>query len=282
MSISGLVSQIGSNLSGKATSFVKSLDPTTQKSGVVKNIPQFPPIFDTSNSSIFNPHYQIYLSGKDELNEDIAICAALPEHFSFHVSADWQPLLNNPSLTSILSNLIKDATVAGEISKKAFGVADYSAAATAQVWNSTSPLEFNIPFVFNAVNSATDEVMAPIKALMKLVSPSLTAQGNFLLIPGPSVIDGIQNKGYKMQLRIGKSLIFENVIVTGVAPMFDTMVDSRGDFISAQCDVTIRTTKIITKEDIDNIFSNLISTSSTGQNDPVIVPDKPVTPQTTN
>jgi hypothetical protein len=63
-------------------------------------------------------------------------------------------------------------------------------------------------------------------------------------------------------LRIGNALFFPNVIVTGVSPMFDVMCDASGNFISAQVDVAMRTSQILTKDDIKGIFNPSINSAT--------------------
>jgi hypothetical protein len=287
--MSGLLSAIGSaatsfatNITNDATSVISSLNPSVNQGAVVGNMQTFPPIFDNSQSGAasFNPNYAIHLMGQDELGNNVDILASLPEHFSYHVTSDWQSLLANPSLIAMAANSgilggtgSQIAGIVGAAITGATGYTDYPQAATQQVWHATSPLQLNFPMVFNAIYDPTQEVTQPIMELTRLVVPSngvgvhtgysalnaALAKAPVLKAPGPNLLDATNGKGYKIQLRIGQCMVFDNVIVTSVSPMYDTMAHQTGDFISAQVDVSFITTTILTKTDIENMFINLVA-----------------------
>jgi len=261
--VSGAATNFGNSLTNQVSNFASSLNPFGNNGSVVSNMPTFPPVYSSDSPSSFNTNYVLHLFGTDESNNTIDVMASLPEHFSFHLSADWQPLLHNPSLAGALGSIVQDARYAGTIAKDVFGISDYSQSATAQIYNATTPLDLAFPFVFNAVYDPTSEVMEQIQSLMSLVSPSIFH--GILRNPGPTVYQMLNNTGYKISLRIGNAIMFPNILVTGVSPMFDVMCHKEGDFISAQVDVSFRTTTILTKQDIAVLFPNVTAAQVAAQ-----------------
>jgi hypothetical protein len=262
--VSGVEKSVGNAVSGLTGQISSFFGGTSQGSVVpTTSVATLPDIYTTDNYGNFNSNYAIQLLGQDETETPLDIFASLPEHFSFHLSADWQPLLNNPSLSGLLGGAFKEIGAAAAIGKQGLGVADYTASSTMQVWNSTSPLDLSFPFVFNAITNSQTEVMDQIQSLCSLISPS-TVDGGFIRVPGPIIYNLVLHpeRGYKVSLRIGNALFFPNVIVTGVSPMFDVMCDASGNFISAQVDVAMRTSQILTKDDIKGIFNPSINSAT--------------------
>jgi hypothetical protein len=210
----------------------------------------------------FNPNYAVHLYGTDENGTTVDILAAMPEQFGIHLTSDWHSLLNQASIGGLLSGSLTGTAAAaigsvGSVLKSFVGQTDIAPALTHQVWTSTSPLNFSIPFQFNAISSARKDVMDNIEALLLLESPSLNS-AHTLKVPGPTILK-TKNKNasqYKMHLNIGTTYIFEDIIVTGVSSVIDAMFTKSGDVVSAQVDVSISTSRILTKTDINKIFGN--------------------------
>lgn len=60
-------------------------------------------------------------------------------------------------------------------------------ALTAQIWQGGSFINFQLPFIFQAESSAEEEVMKPIKDLLRLAMPKDPSGGGILEAPGPHV-----------------------------------------------------------------------------------------------
>lgn len=240
-------------------------------SAVQNNVPSLPPPFIADSTA--NPNYILRLRGTDEQNNPIGvngngIYASLPEQFGLSLFSHWTSLLANPSLSSALGSMdgIHGSGLGSALSKYAHnlahgaraynGMTDLTPALTTQIWQDTSPVEFSLPFVFNAVYDPEVEVMGPLYELAKLSSPGTYGPHNELIqAPGPNIHDAIKHKGYKISLRIGQLLTFRNVIVTGIHGMLDSMFTVNGDLLSCQVDVSMRTSTILTKDDIAHMFN---------------------------
>ena len=267
--MSGLLSDIGSGLSsaGKALSsgaqsLEKGVSNLFGRSGnignnsIINDFPPTPPAYSEQTKHDFNPRYALYLQGQDEEGTEVKILAAMPEQLGIHITADWQSLLsqsdassNIGGLSSRLGNL---AGASASIIKALTGQTD--TLLIPQIWHSSSPVDLSIPFQFNAVLNARQEVMDQLETLLKLVSPSLNSL-HTLRAPGPTLNVGFRNlTKYHLTLHYGQTYTFDNIIVTGVSANPDSMFTVSGEILSCQVDVSIRTTTVLTKADISKIF----------------------------
>ncbi len=242
-------------------------------SNIIGGLSETPEVI--GNSTGFNTNYLVYLHGHDEQNTPVSVMASIPEQFGIHIMSDWHSILNTMSAGEVASGAISGLAsrvvgAAGGIAKNLTGVTDVIPQFTHQVWSSTSPINFSVPFQFNAVESDIDEVMKPIRELVKLAAPSVIASGyakGFLRAPGPSLIrkKSLGKSPYSINLHVGNTFTFKDVIVTGVNFIGDSMFTINGNMISAQVDVNIMTSRIYTKSDIDKVFITMGGSSSSTQ-----------------
>jgi hypothetical protein len=230
-------------------------------SSIIGNLTQIP------NGPQFNTNYAMHLKGTDENGTRISIFAFMPEQFGLHIQADWHSLLNQASIGGNVSGASPGfggiiSSIAG-IAKGSIGQTDIIPALTHQVWTSTSPLQFSIPFQFNAIANSRNDVMDNLETLFSLVSPSLNSLGT-LKIPGPTIVKSKSKYAskYKMNFFVGTTYVFQDIIVTGVNEVIDVMFDKKGGILSAQVDVSISTSRILTKKDIKSIFGNTTAKST--------------------
>jgi len=218
-----------------------------------------------------NRNYLIRIWGQDENKTPVDIIAAAPEEFSLDVSSDWQPLLSGMG-DQMLERLGKTGAAARATERVAnmTGYTFQNTFMTQQVWNSTSPIELRIPIKFNAVYNARSEVTTPILRLLSLCLPSEifdtsgSTIGDYieqflpLHAPGPTIAgEGKGGSTYNISVSVGRVLTFTNVIITNVSAVFHTLPSREGDFIAADVDVSLRTSRILTKRNLANIFKNI-------------------------
>lgn len=112
----------------------------------------------------------------------------LPESFSLGMSAEWgEPFANIGA--GALGDAIQVLTNRKLVNQTM----------TMQVWQGTSPVRFNLRFHFVAYNNTYNDVVGPVQALYRLVTPSRGA-GGILVPPGPDV-QWLQ--GYAAQIESG-------------------------------------------------------------------------------
>jgi len=220
-----------------------------------------------------HPNYLVSISGKDELgvpigsyagatNDHYGIIAVLPEEFAISTSSSWAPLLN-----SITQQLLGSA-FGGKLGtfNTVAQMAGYGIAGTGftqLVWESTTPIEFRLPLIFNAVYNSQTEVMLPIMKLLSLTLPSTVGPNDAaialdidrwlpLRAPGPNLTGSSK---YQVNINIGQAFSFSNVLIKSVNATFKTLSVQSGDFISADVELEVSTTRILTKSDLFNYFN---------------------------
>jgi hypothetical protein len=97
----------------------------------------------------------------------------------------------------------------------------------AQVWQSSTPISFNIDLVFNAKTNTKKDIQLKHLGLLKLAAPSEILGGTMLLAPGPNIVaSGLT--GRKISLYIGTYIVMENVIVKSVSSDVQTICGQDG------------------------------------------------------
>ena len=115
-----------------------------------------------------------------------SVQAWLPDQVEMQVNSHWQPVLASgpDALNSFTGNLLLGATL-------------FSQYLTAQAWTGSDPLQLVLPLHFFAVKDSTDEVIRPIRNLMRMALPRKTGNKLLGLIPpGPRVDPGEFIKEY--------------------------------------------------------------------------------------
>lgn len=184
----------------------------------------------------------------------------LPENFNLNVRSQYDTPFAQGLPSSILPDKLgKAVTGASNLT----GISTAPQAATAQIWQGSAPIEFQIPFILVAERSARADVLNKIRELMKLVMPSKT--NGFLTSPGPK-IEGIselfkaESYSNKPQLKdnislhIGRFIYYKSVVITDVDSTYDTKMDVEGIPIRAVVNVSFKTFFTPVKEDLDEIF----------------------------
>ena len=108
----------------------------------------------------------------------ITVEAWLPEEVNFDVAATYEAPFSQ-GLNGAMPGLGAAA--------KALGVNLTTQAMTAQVWQGGTETNFSLTLVFQAETSAYNDVILPIKNLLKLTMPKDPTGGGLLEAPGPHV-----------------------------------------------------------------------------------------------
>ena len=236
-----------------------SSNPTSSKTpNLIGNLPE---VIETIGPTTgFNKNYMVYLHGRDEANEVVSVYASIPEQFNMHLASDWASLLSSAHISQLVGAALPGraanvAIGAASLAKDLFAYTDVMPSLTHLVWQSTSPINITIPFQFNAIEDEEIDVINPMVTLGKLVLPSFT-KANILRVPGPTLLKSDKHGSpYKISLRLGTGIKLPDVIITSVSLTFDSMFTKSGKAISAQADVSISTSRIYTKTDLEKMFN---------------------------
>lgn len=121
--------------------------------------------------------YQVHIHSDTE-DGPIDVVGYLPEEFQFDANSQYEATFAQ-GLNGLNQSL-------GNIAK-ALGVNLTTQAMTAQVWQGSNEVTFNISIVFQAETDSYKDVIKPIKDLLKLTMPKDKARGGLLEAPGPHV-----------------------------------------------------------------------------------------------
>ena len=235
----------------------------------MQNYPQTP--------SQLNLNYVVRITGTDEAGNQVGgsptgIIAALPEAFEISTQSNWEPILDNANIGQAAGGGLI-GSIGGKFGQALTGISLNSANATQLLWSGTTPIDFRLRLIFNAITNPQTEVMLPIESLLSLALPSPLSTGsgtgsslvNLLGVraPGPTITDQSQ---YNIKMYIGQSMCFQNVIIRSVSATIESMFDDQGDWLFATADVDISTSRIYTKD----IFKQCFITSNSN------VPQLPV------
>jgi hypothetical protein len=203
------------------------------------------------------PQYRVVLNvtGDEVLDKDrsiFPIIAALPERYNISLSSQWDAPFANKSLGDNLGGGIL-GTVA-DAAAGTVGIGTRNKYQLAQVWQSSSPLAFNVDFVFNAKTNTQNDIRKKHIAMLKLVAPS-DIGGGVLKAPGPSLLQS-KATGRNITLQLGTYIKMENVIIKDVSSDIQTLCGQDGIPHAMTINVAIESFFAgITTQDIDDMFS---------------------------
>jgi len=222
----------------------------------------------TQAGKYLNPNYQVHLRSK--VGGEIDIIGFLPESLAINLSSNWDSILKSfigsGQASGAGGSIVDKGLEKSQQLMQIFGAKTaYTKLSTFPTWTGTEPLEFSIPFRFDAVNDTEQDVVKPWVSLLKAVCP--TEDGLTLRAPGPEVIIDEKTKlpvfkdDKTLVLRIGTFIFIEGVIITSVNNTMFSKFDIKGRPIQAQADVTLRTTFSPTVQDIENWFTGNVGYS---------------------
>lgn len=190
-----------------------------------------------------------------------SVSTSLDESFGLSMGSQWEAPFAN-----VLQEGLDAAQAKGGRAGAAIGIARQAGAAagfsgrnvstTAQVWQSSDPISFSIPFTFVAHRDAKKEVQDKVVNLLKLTAPS--EFGMILKAPGPTIMGQLASKkvdGRRIVLSIGNFLELDNCIIERVDVQFDSIMGQQGIPHKAKVTVDIKSFfTCFTVQDIDKLF----------------------------
>lgn len=207
------------------------------------------------------------------------VWAWLPDDFTMNLLEAWNYILGG-GLPAVI-NLTSQLFAGGKIPNTKY--------LTAKVWTGSDPLKFSLPLRFVAQRSSSEEIIQPIKQLMKMSLPRNPNGGAWLIPPGPGIgqdivqgIRGIETRagtvgsladryigrgwgsgatsGDNITLYIGSYLRIPRIYIESVTATFKGLLNKDGQPMESSCRVNCATLYAPTADDIDSY----ISVQSTG------------------
>lgn len=170
----------------------------------------------------------------------LEVIADMPEELQSAVGSEWEGLL-----PASLADAGAIGASANKISQILTGSGYVYQDNTKQTWVNSSPLEFSISLQFDADEDAFREVYAPIRILEMAALPSKNS-GGFLFAPGAN---GLFGTGSVTRLEVGTLFTLDSCILIAAQGSMSARLDEKGYPISGRCDLTIRTDRVLSRED---------------------------------
>lgn len=201
-----------------------------------------------------------------------SVQAWLPDIIGLSVKSEWATILS--SGPDALSSFFFAGTV---------GAVPFAQYLTAQAWKGSQPLEVVLDLQFFAVSDSVDEVIRPIRNLIRMALPRKNTSSNVissifqLVPPGPRVDPGglfetffgggITRLGSDdINVYIGNFMRLKQVFISDINPITfkgrlsaTTATDPGGLPMQGECRVTFKTTYSLTSDDMmDILLPNLV------------------------
>lgn len=185
------------------------------------------------------------------------ISTSLDETFALSMGSQWDAPFANV-MSDAANNMQQGggktgaAIGAARLTGTALGIPERTRVSSAQVWQTSDPMTFSIPFTFVAIKDPVVEVRNKVRDLLKLTAPS--DYGPMLRAPGPSLVD--QFGGRHVSLHIGNFLLLDNCIIERVDAQFDSIFGQAGIPLKAKVNVSVTSFfTCFTTTDIDHMFN---------------------------
>ena len=132
-----------------------------------------------------------------------------------------------------------------------------------RMWTKSEPIKFSATVSFNMTYSGEEEVLKPMKVLMKLPLPSTAEKGEGfgLIPPGPSILSAM-GAGNSAKFERSYSLrcgpyYFKSIIIEKAQPTFSTETDDKGFPIWGQIQLDVCSLFTATTQDIDDFGKDM-------------------------
>lgn len=114
------------------------------------------------------------------------------------------------------------------------------------IWQGSHPLMISWDMTLVAQSSFSDNLVSPLRQLMKLVTARVESDGDMFL--GPPVPNGEM-----ISVRFGNILKLPNVLITNVSPTPSRPLLVGGYPAKIPVSITVRTKKVMTQRDVDSM-----------------------------
>ena len=219
----------------------------------------------SEDDGVKNPYYRIWMTK----GPGLAVSTPMPENWSTQLSIPWNPQFSGMLQTAVSSVFGAGAGEAINNVMSAGGYQMQNKTLSAQIWQGSSYLELQIPFIFKVEKDPEKELTIPLKKIMQMSLPKVDSTTGLLQAPYNPVLQSLQNgsgilsnseyltkvaKTYPIQVRFGNFFKLDKCVITSISPSFDSIFDKNGRVLGAKVEVSISSTYLITYEDVDNII----------------------------
>lgn len=194
-----------------------------------------------------NPNYLMRVTSTDGMS----LIADAPKEMEIVLNNSWMDLLSVIS-GALGGNILGNAAVAGfQFGQVVNGTYLVPPELTLQIWRKSDPLEFTVPFTFNAFRDPINEVLEPLRTLIRMAAPF--REGAWLHAPGPSLADLAGGAGpsapHLIALEVGAIINLRGLIISNLRIEWENRFTAEGLPIAARATVSFRTFYTYTRED---------------------------------
>lgn len=208
----------------------------------------------TAAGAYYNPSYRIDLLVTNPNSEQTTtrISTFMPEEIAINMTSSWESVAKN--FIDSFAGSEAAGNILSVLGKKTM-LTNYN---TLSSWTGNSPLEFNIPFRFDAIRDPYADVLQPLSTLYQLAAPSQT-ENQMLTAPGPSLSFIDKELAWEgsttIALRVGRFLYIKPILITGVSGTVVSKFDKNGYPMAAEVEVSMKTLFAPTVQDIKSWFA---------------------------
>lgn len=200
-----------------------------------------------------NANYRITIKKGSE-----SVSTPMPDNWSTNLDITWSPQFANV-MQSVAGALMGAGT--SEAVNNALALGGYTPqnkTLSAQIWQGTSYVTLNIPFIFKVERDSKAELIDPIKKLMRMALPSedkLMLKAPYSPFVTNETVSSILGANTQpVQVAFGRFFFLDNCVITNISQSYDSIFDSAGMPLSAKVDVSVTSTYIIVASDIDKLI----------------------------
>ena len=168
------------------------------------------------------------------IQENTCVCGVIGEGTSQDIIANWTSPFEDFALGQYFEKL-------GGAIQLATGFSDLTKAHSTQIWSGNKPLALTLVLNFYALADAQKEVLEPIKALEKMISPVFHA-----IMPGGRVPKPVS-------INIGRLTLLENCVITDMSTPLDKEKTRDGYLVRSEVQLQIETHTMLSGSDIDKM-----------------------------
>lgn len=169
------------------------------------------------------------------IQENTCVCGVIGEGTSQDVMANWNSPFEEDSLGGRFEKI-------GGILQYATGRTSKGKLSSQQIWEGNRPHTFSIVLKFYALADAQKEVLAPIKALERMIAPQVNN-----VAPGGRI-------PYPVDINIGRIALYEMCALTEMSVPLDKGKTKDGYLVRSEVQLQVETLSMLNRTDIDKTY----------------------------
>jgi hypothetical protein len=169
------------------------------------------------------------------IQENTCVCGVIGEGTSQEIMANWNSPFEEDSLGGRFQKI-------GGLVQYMTGRTSKGKIASQQIWEGNRPHQFSLALKFYALADAQKEVVAPIKALEKMLAPQVNA-----IAPGGRI-------PFPVAINIGRIALYDMCVLVSMTTPLDKEKTKDGYLVRAEVQLQVETLSMLNRSDIDRTY----------------------------